>query len=210
MPGAVGVIRLPILSRDGATRQIRVREYEGPSRARDSVRRRPGPRPSGAPARFAYTEAVKAAKSAWLALGGLHPFAVWSLSVPGGHESQVIPHGCCGAFHPSYLPDGRRIAYVTYRHSDDGDVYVAQADGRLPTRVTCQSGWTMPEWSPGGTQLVLQRAIGPHALWRIDVPAPGERCSSRPIRMTEDTIQGNEPTWTVVRRAPGSLPRFDR
>jgi len=60
-----------------------------------------------------------------------------------------------GEVHPQYSPDGRRIAFCSNREGDASAVWLADADGANPLRLTRgpgrNQGW--PRWSPDGSML---------------------------------------------------------
>ena len=56
--------------------------------------------------------------------------------------------------HPSWSPDGQRIAYHSYRDGD-AEIYVMNADGSDQTQLTDNSIWDgEPSWSPDGRRIV--------------------------------------------------------
>jgi Tol biopolymer transport system component len=67
---------------------------------------------------------------------------------------------------PVWSPDGRRIAFTSYRDGDAA-VYTMALDGSNQQRLTAGAD---PAWSPDGTQIVFE---GPTELLRVD-PTYGE------------------------------------
>src|SRR2546426_4463701 len=55
---------------------------------------------------------------------------------------------------PAWSPDGRKVGFVVARHSD-AQIYVANADGTAPLKLTPSSVNLLPTWSPDGTQLAF-------------------------------------------------------
>jgi Tol biopolymer transport system component len=79
---------------------------------------------------------------------------LWSVSVSGGTPELVLR----GAIGGRISPDGRRIVYFEYNPSGGngflGDMWLADADGSNPQRVTGVQGDVFSaRWSPDGTRI---------------------------------------------------------
>ena len=70
---------------------------------------------------------------------------------------------------PAWSPDGKRIAFASNRANAEFeafDIYVAEADGGNPVRVTFGDGiegrgsWTKPSFSADGKRLLCTRTVG--------------------------------------------------
>lgn len=70
---------------------------------------------------------------------------------------------------PAWSPDGKRIAFASNRANAEFeafDIYVAEADGSNPTRVTFGNGiegtgsWTKPGFSADGKRILCTRTVG--------------------------------------------------
>jgi Tol biopolymer transport system component len=129
--------------------------------------------------------------------GQFNTYSIWRVTRPGGVESEAIPHGCCGNYLPAYSPDGRHVAYVSFAHDRKGDLYVVDTRRWAPRRVTCESGWGRPAWSPEGTELVAHRDSRP-GLWRIAVPVTGQPCNPQPIQVTTGGHRDDMPDWVRI------------
>ncbi len=59
---------------------------------------------------------------------------------------------------PTWSPDSRSIAYVTWSFEEKGAIYQAAVDGGDPVKLTTQSGiFQNPIWSPDGDRIVAIR-----------------------------------------------------
>ncbi|MCH7684523.1 MAG: PD40 domain-containing protein, partial [Gemmatimonadetes bacterium] len=92
-----------------------------------------------------------------------------------------------GEYQPTWSPDGRWIAFVTWDDAEGGQLYKVRADGRGdPRRLTQVAAfYREPAWSPDGDRIVVERgsardvqearggfrgALGAEFVW---VPADG-------------------------------------
>jgi Tol biopolymer transport system component/imidazolonepropionase-like amidohydrolase len=98
-------------------------------------------------------------------------------------------------FYPSFAPDGRRVAYVSWSDADGGRVHTVGTDGRNARAVVSTPGhYVEPSFSPDGRWLVY-RSVGADGrrgrLWGEDtgifvVPADG---SAAPRRVTRAGLE---------------------
>lgn len=73
----------------------------------------------------------------------------------GGRPTLLAPQSE-GQFQPSYSPDGKWIAYVSWSESRGGHVWRVPAIGGTPERLTSRIGYYQtPVWSPDGKKLVF-------------------------------------------------------
>ncbi|HEY6802799.1 MAG TPA: hypothetical protein VI306_04390 [Pyrinomonadaceae bacterium] len=105
--------------------------------------------------------------------------------------------------HPTFSPDGTRIAYSKY---DTGlsEIIVVNADGSNPQSVTSNHFTydSEPAWSPDGQQIAFVRGYDPTADGIANNPSCGAQIyvvtvdgPTRPVRIT-DGFGGTDPSWS--------------
>ena len=87
---------------------------------------------------------------------------------------------------PSWSPDGARIAFAA-----QGAIWIANADGSAPARITRRSSTQDPAWSPDGTRIAFARAVGGNQ--DIYVVATN---GSALTRLTSARGPDHEPAWS--------------
>jgi Tol biopolymer transport system component len=106
---------------------------------------------------------------------------VWIMNADGSGQHQVIAN----AMKPAWSPDGRRLAYSLAAsvsgNGSEHDLYVANADGTSPHRLTSGFADTDARWSPDGRTILFSRccissgAMGWSALYVIGPDGSGLR-----------------------------------
>src|SRR5262249_47724547 len=92
---------------------------------------------------------------------------------------------------PSWSPDGKKIAFVSARSSGQ-ELWVCDADGSNPLKLTSLGSVIYPRWSPDGRRLVFSALTGPGGNFEsyvIDakggaprrISAPGHRTMAHPV-----------------------------
>ncbi len=91
--------------------------------------------------------------------------------------------------HPSFSPDGRRIAFFLAERGPNGDIRVVSSDGGQARRLTSDMRLGgMPVWTPDGRWIIFSSARGGSlTLWRI--PADG----GQPESITTGAGEDSEP-----------------
>jgi Tol biopolymer transport system component/imidazolonepropionase-like amidohydrolase len=88
--------------------------------------------------------------------------SIW-LTRPAGGEPTRLTRTAAGVeheSHPAFSPDGRQVAYVTWRDGEAGQVRVIGVDGRGGrTLVSTPGHYVEPSWSPDGRWIVY-RSVG--------------------------------------------------
>lgn len=97
---------------------------------------------------------------------------VWVMDMPGGKPRRLTDMQA-GEHSPTWSPDGRHVAFVTWTETDGGDVYRVRADGKSKAeRLTRQPAYYQNvTYSPDGSRLVVAR--GPRRPRQFEEGAPG-------------------------------------
>ena len=143
---------------------------------------------------------------------------IYVQSMPNGTPRRLTPARFTGMeYYPSWSPDGRWIAFVTWSDTASGHVWKVPASGGAPVRLTDRAAeYAKPAWSPDGKELVVTRGSGSTLRGRtmadnewydlIRLPAAGAPSSGLTI-VTVDadpTMYTSMPilraTWTATGR----------
>ena len=114
---------------------------------------------------------------------------VWTLGLDGSDPKALEE----GRF-PCFSPDGKRIAYAAIPEGEsDTEIYVMNADGSSPRRLTNNDNWDMdPTWESNGMRIAFAgsqpASIG---VFVVGVDGSGER----EIAKGSDHRVAQEPTW---------------
>lgn len=131
---------------------------------------------------------------------------VFVMDADGDDVRQVTTHRTGrSAWQPAWSPDGRRIAYVngesvaTSVPQRWGALFVVDADGSEPQRVTRSSTDTTPAWSPDGREIAFARcqrysSSPPRCAQDVFVVSP-DGSGSRRLRRTE-RLSELAPAWS--------------
>ena len=118
----------------------------------------------------------------------------WSLftMMADGSSARRIQVALPGeANHPSWSPDGSRLAFDVQEDADT-EIYVVDADGSNLSRLTSTAGWNfMPAWSPDGSKIAYVHASeSNHDIWLMDANG------SNPVRLTHGPDFDLHPSWS--------------
>lgn len=118
-------------------------------------------------------------------------YDVWAFRADA--ESVPILTSTAYDIFPQYSPDGRRIAFQSFRESDTDEIWLCDADGSNPSRLTRGPGRSQgsPRWSPDGRTIAFDSQAGGHwDVWTIAIDGSGLR------RMTHGPVDNNQPSWS--------------
>ena len=93
---------------------------------------------------------------------------------------------------PAWSPDGSKIAFVSNRDGEKGEIYVMNSDGSGQTNLTNSPHHDMfPDWSPDGTRIVFASIQDGEPDVHV-MNADG----SNPVRLTDNPAQDGWPAWS--------------
>lgn len=93
---------------------------------------------------------------------------------------------------PAWSPDGTKIAFSRTTFTVQSQIYVMNADGTNPTRITNNSaGDTQPTWSPDGTKIAfVSNRDGNNEIYVMNADG------SNQVRLTNDPGFDIDPAWS--------------
>jgi Tol biopolymer transport system component len=112
-----------------------------------------------------------------------------------GRPSEPVLQSSFGFdFHPDFSPDGRRIAFESLRSMEGNAIWLAEADGSQPSRLTRGPGHHQgaPSWSPDGERIAFDSLSenGHFDVWTIGADG------SSPHQLTHDPGDETTPSWS--------------
>jgi TolB protein len=107
-------------------------------------------------------------------LGGTPHIRIVDLA--SGHEGPLLRNNPAMTFAPRYSPDGSRIVFSMVS-GDNSDIYVVNATGGPPRRLTSAPGIdTDPSFSPDGQRILFESdRSGSQQLYVMDADGSGQR-----------------------------------
>ena len=123
---------------------------------------------------------------------------LYRVNVDGTHLLQLTsaPTATLDAFNvePAWSPDGQQIVFASDRDGAFSEIYVMNADGSNPVRLT-SGGAREPSWSPGGEQIAYVASPDGDKTEIYVMNADG----SNQRRLTANPAYDNEPIWVRMR-----------
>ncbi len=119
---------------------------------------------------------------------------VWSIDAASGRETMLLEN----AFHPSFSPDGSRIA-VDASWAGPRRLWTADSRGRNPEQVSTDvseaAAHLRPRWSPDSSRLVFQNVERTRFGIRVL-----DLASKKTSWVVDEPYPGMDPCWSASRR----------
>lgn len=138
---------------------------------------------------------------------------LYVMELPGG-KPHVLIEQPIAQFQPSYSPDGKWIAYVTWNDTEGGHLWRVPSGGGQPDRLSQSPGqYQHPAWSPDGNFIVVDK--GKLKLGDRDYPGIGQiqvfSVSTGTVQLIADSVPlFNQPTFSTDGKSIIYKPRQDR
>ncbi len=122
---------------------------------------------------------------------------IYVMDADGKNQRNLTNHPT-GDSQPSWSPDGKRIAFISYRNGGNIQIFVMDSDGQNPTRLTDEV-WDMnPVWSPDGRKIAFtgykDAGLG-NGTWNTDIYVMNPDGTSR-RRLTRVPGNNSDASWS--------------
>ena len=126
--------------------------------------------------------------------GATLKWSLFTVEADGSSDIRIAVDLPGEAFHPSWSPDGTKLAFDV-QSGGDTEIYVATiygSNGSNLSKLTTTPGWNfLPAWSPDGSRIAYVHTSGPnHDIWLMNADG------SNPVRLTHDPDFDLNPTWS--------------
>lgn len=135
---------------------------------------------------------------------------LYAMDTDGRNARRLTPGLRDSKVEPAWSPDGRRIAFSTNWSKRRAELYVVEAGGGAPVRLTNNAVFDgAPTWSPDGSTIAFVRATGKGPLCVNCPPAVRGTAEIYLInadgtgltRLTHNGIEERSPAWQPVAEA---------
>lgn len=125
-------------------------------------------------------------------------FEIYVMDSDGKNQRRLTHHPADDAL-PSWSPDGKKIAFSSYRNRGNVQIFVMDSNGQNPIRLTDGFDDNNPDWSPDGQKIAFDsyRDEGlPGEGWTIQIYVmDSDGKNSR--RLTDGPTHNFDPSWSA-------------
>ena len=122
---------------------------------------------------------------------------IYGMTANGKKQTRLTDHPAAD-LHPSWSPDGKKIAFTSYRNGGNRQIFVMDSDGQNPIRLTDEVWDVDPHWSPDGQKIAFtgHKDVGVHGeAWEFDIYVIDPDGKNRK-KITHIAGNNSNPTWS--------------
>ncbi len=122
---------------------------------------------------------------------------IYVMAADGKNQTRLTDHPASD-LHPSWSPDGKKIAFTSYRNGGNRQIFVMDSDGQNPIRLTNEVWDQDPDWSPDGQKIAFTgyKDVGVHGeAWNKDIYVIDPDGKNRK-RLTRIAGNNSNPSWS--------------
>ena len=122
---------------------------------------------------------------------------IYGMAADGKNQTRLTNHPAAD-LQPSWSPDGKKIAFTSYRNGGNIQIFVMDSDGQNPIRLTNKVWDQDPDWSPDGQKIAFTgyRNVGLRGeAWNMDIYVMDTDGKNR-MRLTRIAGNNGNPSWS--------------
>jgi TolB protein len=119
-------------------------------------------------------------------------YEVYAMGSDGSAQTNLTANAA-GDLFPAWSPDGKHVAFASFRDAGNEEIYVMDADGSNQTRLTTSPGAdAAPSWSPDGTRIAFRsdRDGGNFEIYVMNADGTNQ------TNVTNDPATDDAPAWS--------------